>query len=153
MSIDILMFSKEMKSMKDNNWISIYDALPAKGQAVITAFSDETVHADEYMPGHILSCTTWWNLKKCAWENEYANHRILYWMPMPDAPQIHPQTLSINEAINICNASFEGNHEQMLSAISTIINSGNLHEISETKVEKLLAWAIDELNHLMRGID
>lgn len=68
-----------------NEWISVEDRLPEKGQIVLFHQKDGFIYCAEYFAGNSIMSTGWFIDSDC-WEAEEATH----WMPLPEAPDSRP---------------------------------------------------------------
>lgn len=64
-----------------NEWISVEDMLPEKGQIVLFHQKDGFIYCAEYFAGNSIMSTGWFIDNDC-WEAEEVTH----WMPLPAPP-------------------------------------------------------------------
>lgn len=68
-----------------NEWISVEDMLPEKGQIVLFHQKDGFIYCAEYFAGNSIMSTGWFIDNDC-WEAEEVTH----WMPLPAPPDRCP---------------------------------------------------------------
>lgn len=68
-----------------NEWISVEERLPEKGQIVLFHQKDGFIYCAEYFAGNSIMSTGWLIDNDC-WEAE----EVTRWMPLPEAPDSRP---------------------------------------------------------------
>lgn len=65
-----------------NEWVSVEERLPEKGQIVLFHQKDGFIYCAEYFAGNSIMSTGWFIDNDC-WEAEEVTH----WMPLPKSPK------------------------------------------------------------------
>lgn len=65
-----------------NEWVSVEERLPEKGQIVLFHQKDGFIYCAEYFSGNSIMSTGWFIDNDC-WEAEEVTH----WMPLPKSPK------------------------------------------------------------------
>ena len=117
-----------------NEWISVEDMLPEKGQIVLFHQKDGFIYCAEYFAGNSIMSTGWFIDNDC-WEAEEVTH----WMPLPAPPDKdnHVPAKAPNEPLTIEQLREMKDEPAYLKVFDPLLKSG-WHIIKAVTKDKII---------------